>query len=76
MQTLQSKMSQLVAEVQQALGHASSRFQASVAAFLSNLGDPPDWRTNSEAYTFWAAQWLGLSSPDKLIVRSPFIHLP
>lgn len=69
LQALDSKIGELMAGVQTALSKASSSFRASVAAFLNELGDKPDWRLHPERFTFWAARWLPLSTREKLTVR-------
>lgn len=68
-QALDGKLEELVAGVQQSLHKASSSFRASVAAFLSDFGEKPDWRAHPERFTFWAARWLPLSARDKITVR-------
>jgi hypothetical protein len=68
LQALDSKLAGLTAGVQQALNKASTNLRGSVASFLSEMGDKPDWRTHPERFTFWAARWLTLSSTEKLHV--------
>lgn len=68
MQKLDDKLTELTAEIQQSLEGAPPSFRTSVLAFVGDIGEKPDWRTQPELFSFWAAQCLSLSARDKMVV--------
>jgi hypothetical protein len=73
-QKLSEDVSKLAAEISRKAASVPRPVRTAVLRHIAELGQPPDWETDAERLTWWAAMLLGVKDAEKVQV-CPLLHM-